>query len=144
MYDAPRHRMIVFGGASGGTVFNDVWALSLGATPTWTLLTPTGAPPASRFGHTAIYDPPRDRMIVAGGAAIGGTSFDDLWALTLSGTPAWNPIGATGTPPIARLRQSAVYDPDRDRMIVFGGYYFDGDHHRVNTSHALDLVGPPT
>lgn len=29
-------------------------------------------------------------------------------------------------------------------MIVFGGYYFDGDHHRVNTSHALDLVGPPT
>jgi Galactose oxidase, central domain/FlgD Ig-like domain/Kelch motif len=141
VYDAARNRMIVFGGISGATVFNDAWALSLGATPTWTLLTPTGTPPAGRFWHTAIYDAPRDRMIVGRGATIGGANFDDLWELTLSGTPTWNPIAATGVPPISRQRQSAVYDPYRDRMIVFGGYYFDGNPHRVNTSHALDLSG---
>ncbi|MGH7724466.1 MAG: Kelch repeat-containing protein [Candidatus Eiseniibacteriota bacterium] len=141
VYDAARNRMLVFGGISGGTVFNDVWALSLGATPAWTLLAPTGTPPAGRFWHSAIYDPPRDRMIIARGAAIGGMGFDDVWELTLSGTPAWNPITATGTPPIAWQRHSAVYDPHRHRMIVFGGDDFDGNHHRVNTSHALDLTG---
>ena len=143
VYDAARNRMLVFGGVSAATVFNDVWALSLGATPAWTLLTPTGAPPAGRFGHTAFYDPPRDRMIVTRGAANGGLSFDDVWSLTLSGAPAWNPLAATGTPPIAWQRHSAVYDSHRDRMIVFGGYYFDGNPHRVNTSHALDLTGSP-
>jgi Galactose oxidase, central domain/FlgD Ig-like domain/Kelch motif len=144
VYDAARNRMLVFGGTSSGTVFNDVWALSLGATPTWTLLTPTGAPPAARFWHSAIYDPPRDRMIVARGAGSGGASFDDLWALTLSGTPAWSPMATAGTPPIARQRHTAVYDPHRDRMIVFGGSYFDGSQIRVNTSHALDLTGSLT
>jgi hypothetical protein len=144
VYDAARNRMLVFGGISGGTVFNDVRTLSLGATPTWTLLTPTGAPPAGRHGHVAIYDPQHDRMIIARGAGIGGASFDDVWELTLSGTPAWNPIAATGAPPIAWQRQSAVYDLHRDRMIVFGGSYFDGNLHRVDTSHALDFTGPPT
>ena len=144
VYDAARNRMLVFGGISGGTVFNDVRALSLGATPAWTLVTPSGAPPAGRHWHTAIYDPPRDRMIVAHGAGNGGATFDEVWELTLSGIPAWNPIAANGSPPIARQRQSAVYDSHRDRMIVFGGHYFDGSDHRVNTSHALDLAGPPT
>lgn len=144
VYDVLRNRMIVFGGMSGGTPFNDVRALSLGAAPTWTLLTPAGTPPAARHWHTAIYDPVGDRMIIARGAGSGGAGFDDVWELTLSGTPAWNPIAATGDPPIAWQRHSAVYDPDRNRMIVFGGHYFDGAHHRVNTSHALDLTGPPT
>ena len=65
-------------------------------------------------------------------------------AHTLSGTPDWNPITTTGAPPIAWQRQSAVYDSHRDRMVVFGGSYFDGNLHRVDTSHALDFTGPPT
>ena len=144
VYDAARNRMLVFGGIAGSTVFNDVRALSLGASPTWTLLTPTGVPPAGRHGHVAIYDPLRDRMIIARGVGNGGASLDDVWELTLSGMPAWNPIAATGTPPIAWQRQSAVYDSHRDRMVVFGGSYFDGNLHRVDTSHALDFTGPPT
>jgi hypothetical protein len=38
--------------------------------------------PPTRAGHTAIYDPVRDRMIVFGG--IGDTSLNDTWALSLS------------------------------------------------------------
>jgi hypothetical protein len=144
VYDAVRNRMLVFGGISGGTVFNDVRALSLGASPTWTLLTPSGVPPAGRHGHVAIYDPLRDRMIIARGVGIGGAGLADVWELKLSGTPEWNPIAVTGAPPIAWQRQSAVYDLQRGRMVVFGGSYFDGNLHRVDTSHALDFTGPPT
>src|SRR5262245_31677851 len=76
VYDAARNRMLVFGGIAGSTVFNDVRALSLGATPAWTLLTPSGTPPAGRHAHVAIYDPLRDRMIVARGVGSGGAGFD--------------------------------------------------------------------
>jgi hypothetical protein len=143
VYDAARNRMLVFGGISGGTVLNDVRALSLGATPTWTLLTPSGVPPAGRHGHVAIYDSLRDRMIVARGVGNGGASFDDAWELKL-GAPAWSPIAATGDPPIAWQRQSAVYDVHRDRMVVFGGSYVDGSLQRVDTTHALDFAEAPT
>ena len=46
---------------------NDVWALSLSGSPTWAQLAPAGTPPGAWYGHSAIYDPARDRMVVFGG-----------------------------------------------------------------------------
>ena len=37
----------------------------------------------------------------------------------------------TGTPPIARYIHSAIYDPVRDRMVVFGGYGRSGFRNDV-------------
>ena len=59
--------MIVFGGVVGGTRLGDVWALTLGDAPSWTQLTPSGTSPSARYGHSAIYDPVRDRMVVFSG-----------------------------------------------------------------------------
>lgn len=67
IYDPVRDRIIVFAGLNDYTFYNDVWALPLSGAPVWALLTPTGAAPSIRFGHSAIYDPVRDRMIVFGG-----------------------------------------------------------------------------
>src|SRR5262245_5935623 len=100
IYDPVRDRMIVFGGL-GVNFWNDVWAFSL-ATHTWTQLMPSGLPPAARQGHTAIYDPIRDRMIVFGGAIQGNTDKNDVWALSLGASPAWTQLTPSGTPPIAR------------------------------------------
>ena len=83
-WEVPIPRMIVFGGYSG-TGLDEVWALSLAPVPTWTRLTPAGAPPSARWGHAAVYDPVRDRMIVLGGR--NTTYLGDAWALSLSGTP---------------------------------------------------------
>lgn len=44
-----------------------------------------GVPPSQRFGHTAIFDPARDRMVVFGGW--DGASLNDVWALSLAGEP---------------------------------------------------------
>ncbi len=126
IYDPIRDRMIVFGGSdtppSIASAVNSVWALSLSGTPTWTQLTPSGTPPSARWLHTAIYDPVRDRMVVYGGAnATGSTPFADVWALSLSGSPAWSQLTPSGTPPSARHGHAAVYDPQADRMVVFGG-----------------------
>jgi hypothetical protein len=119
IYDPPRDRMIVFGGRNNSTWSNEVWALAL-VDMTWTLLTPGGTPPAPRAGHSAIYDPIRDRMVVFGGSGLNA-AFADTWALSLAGAPAWSQLNPDATPPAPRSEHSAFYDPVRDRMVVFGG-----------------------
>jgi len=127
VYDPVRQRMIVFGGftvnGNSGGVMNDVWVLSLAsATPTWTALTPTGSPPSARYSGSAVYDPVRDRVLLFGGQTSGGPAVNDVWALSLGASPAWTPVGVSGsTPPAPRSGHAAIYDPLRDRMIVCGG-----------------------
>jgi hypothetical protein len=139
IYDAVRDRMVVFGGNSAGYYVGDVWALSLSGAPPWTQLTPTGTPPVGRSDHSAIYDPVRNRMVVFGGYD-GSVYFrNDVWALSLSGTPAWTQLIPTGTPPSGRWSHSAIYDPVRDRMVVLEGAY-SGSSGDV---WALSLSGTP-
>jgi hypothetical protein len=147
IYDPVRKRMVVFGGYENpGPHLNDVWALSLGGTPPWTQLAPSGTPPSAREGHTAIYDPVRDRMVFFGGFYDDDGSYyylNDVWALSLAGTPAWTQLTPSGTPPIGRSNHSAIYDPVRDRIVVFGGYSYDGSEHYLNDVWALSLAGTP-
>src|SRR5262249_15692286 len=136
VYDPVRDRMLVFGGA--GVVYtNDVFALTLAGTPAWSQLTPAGTPPSPRNGHAAIYDPLRDRMLVFGG--FDGSLRNDVWALSLSGTPAWNLLNTGVAAPGPRTNHTAIYDAVGDRMVVFGG--FDGS--RRNDAWALALAGTP-
>lgn len=72
------------------------------------------------YGHTAIYDPVRHAMVVFGGVAAGHYvatlfSYDIDAAL-------WETLTPAGGPPSARAYHSAVYDPVRHCMWVFGGY----------------------
>ncbi len=136
VYDGANQRMIVFGGDDGDFPNNTgVWSLSLSGAPAWIQLAPTGGPPSARIGHTAVYDAIGQRMIVFGGND-GFTALNDVWALSLSGAPAWSLLTTTGTPPPAREYHSAVYDADNRRMVVFGGTV---DFNFVDDVWALDL-----
>jgi hypothetical protein len=139
VYDPVRDRLIVFGGNDWDERRNDLWALNLSGTPTWTALPASGPLPPSREGHSAIYDPTRDRMIVYGG--YGSESFADLWSLDLSGPPAWSPLFAAGSAPSARIGQTAIFDPARNRMLVFGGA---DDEVVFNEVWSLGLGETPT
>ena len=140
LYDPVRDRMIVFGGLSGG-FFNDVRLLSLAGTPMWSMLIPSGSPPLGRYLHSAIYDPVRDRMIVFGGYGAGNDIRNDTWELTLSGASAWSMLEPAGVPPAPRYLHAAVYDPEEDRMLVFGGADADGNY--LGDLWALSLSGAP-
>jgi hypothetical protein len=120
IYDPARKRLIVFGGFDG-TFRNDVWALSLSGAPTWSEITPAGTAPRGRDAMTAIYDSKRDRMVVFGGWD-GSSYLDDIWALTLSGHPAWTRLSGGPRGPIARRHHVEVYDPDDDQMVISGGF----------------------
>lgn len=123
IYDPERDRLVVFGGFDDH-YFNDVYALSLSGTPAWTRLFPGGGPPVAGAGHSAIYDPARDRMLVIfghDGFSLPSLRRDDVWALSLSGTPGWTRLSISGTPPSPRSSFTAVYDANHDRVLIFGG-----------------------
>jgi len=117
LLDAPNSRMIVFGGSNGMQDVNDLWSLSLGASPKWTKLAPTGSLPPNCDGHAIVYDSTRQRLVSFGG--YGGA--DQIWAVPLSGTPAWTQIVPPGAPPVQRSEHAALYDTPRHRTIVYGG-----------------------
>jgi hypothetical protein len=126
IYDPLRRRFVLFGGLAGTTEMNDVWVLPADQPVKWEQLTPTGTAPPVRFEHSAVYDATCDRMLVFGGRSEvyngeGDHYFSDTWALELYGTPAWSQVAVRNEPPCARAGHSAVYDPPRATMVVFGG-----------------------
>ena len=117
----------------------DLWALSMTSPAGWSQPTTTGTPLGRRIGHTAVYDALRDRLVFFGGSDTL-SFFNDVWVLTLSGTPAWSQLSPSGTPPDARMYHSAVYDSLHDRMVVFGGFTGSGP---TNDVWALSFAGGP-
>ena len=132
-FDPSRRVMWVHGGMGwdvGQLTRSDLWSLSLGSPTGWSQPATSGTPLGKRYGHSAVYDAARDRLVFFGGSD-STTLRNDVWALTLSGTPAWSQVSPTGTPPGGRLYHSAVYDAVNDRMIVFGGSTGSGTQNDV-------------
>jgi len=138
IYDPVRDRMVIFGGYHSGAL-GDVWALSLAGSPEWAPITPAGTPPSPKFFTAAIYDPVRDRVVIFGGYDNAYHLNGDVWALSLGGSPEWTQLNPGGDPPSPRIGQAGIYDPVRDRMVVFGGW--DGSY--LNDVWALSLGSSP-
>lgn len=119
--DPIRRRMIVYGG-NDGEVRGDLWALEFSPVPHWRQLSPSGPPPPVRYGHSAIYDSARDRMVVYGGYNNDSGERSDVWALSLSGEGEWAEITPLEAGPSRCAFHVAVYDPPGDRMILHGGH----------------------
>uniref|UniRef100_A0A832IA22 T9SS type A sorting domain-containing protein n=1 Tax=Eiseniibacteriota bacterium TaxID=2212470 RepID=A0A832IA22_UNCEI len=121
IYDPVRDRVIIHGGTAESGYFGDLWSLDLSPAPAWSPLSVQGPAPSARLGHSALYDPAGDRMIVFGGDDGGVSVLNDAWALDLAGAARWTSLNTSGTPPPPRFNHTAVLDPARGRMVVFGG-----------------------
>lgn len=105
--------MVIFGG-DGAKQRNDLWALDLG-TYQWMELVPNGVGPGPRTDLAAVYDAPRDRMVIIGGRVGFTTSIDEVWAFSFA-TSTWKqlPSGPPG-------RHDVPATTDGTKMWVFGG-----------------------
>jgi hypothetical protein len=150
VYDPSTNTMVIFGGFNQftSTYVNDTWVLSnangIGGTPTWTQLSPTGAPPAARAGHTATYNPTTNAMTVFAGTIPGGF-LNDTWVLSnangLAGTPTWTQLTPSGGPPGARAFHVAVLRTATNRMTMFAGD--NGSASALNDVWVLKLLPVP-
>ncbi len=130
--DAPRDRMIVFGGQDASGYRTDVWELALAETPTWSLLSPSGTPPPAAWSAIAAHDRARHRMWVLVTRDSAYQMVADLWSLDLVGEPAWTRVPVRGVSPW-RWARAIVLDTRRDRII---GLAPEG-------VFAVDLAGTP-
>lgn len=126
VFDSKSNRMIVFGGLDGNDASfkNDVHVLDLSGGMSWTSITISGGVPApvGRMGHTAIYDPINEMVVVFGGTD-GTTELGDVGFLRVPmNSPSFSWVSfSPGTGPVKRTKHSAVYDAVGKRMIIFGG-----------------------
>ncbi len=136
IYDEINDRVLIYGGnpglTSGGV---ETWALSGYAPHALALVSGALPGPSLSWYSGAAYDPVRDRFLVV-------DSGSNLWELRSAEPPGWRLVGTAGTRPPGRQGHRIVYDPDGDRLVLFGGMIF---HDRfLDDAWALDLRGTPT
>src|SRR5438309_6079158 len=94
---------------------------------TWISQSTTGGPPASRWDFSSVYDAGTNTMIVfggQGGVTNGRPLLNDVWVLSGANgiaPAAWMQLNPTGTAPSPRAERRTAYDPNTNRMILFGG-----------------------
>jgi len=115
-------RAVAFGGeASGATMMDSTWTYQF-APPGWSPLTP-GVKPSARADALGLFDPVRRKLIMFGGRGKTPVGHDralaDTWIFDAA-TNQWAPLAAGGAVG-GRWDAAGVYDPTRDRLVLFGG-----------------------
>jgi hypothetical protein len=121
-YDAARDRAVVFGGGADLRQRSDTWEWD---GQRWLDVSPLAGAPPPRTEHAMAYDAARERVVLFGGwnrQASSSTNLGDTWVWDgdswLAGTLAEAP------PP--RAGHAMAYDAARERVVLFGGYSWDG------------------
>jgi hypothetical protein len=149
-YDSESGVVVMFGGATGsGQWCRVVRRCALGESDeTWWLDPATGLwdqPPAvdgpsARFGAAAAYDAGSDRIVLFGGAkALDGDNVDlftDTWAYDVD-AHTWTEMDPDTTPPV-RAYGAMTYDPDLDRVLLWGGSGIDEEMDATVWAYDVD------
>lgn len=106
---------------------SEIWSFDL-RTEAWSRVAGEGDGPPAHRGNMAMFDSRRDRFVIYGGRLDPQHApwyFQEVWALTRDDVPRWEVIATTGELP-APLYESGIYDPVRDRLIVYASGFGDG------------------
>jgi len=141
VYDAFRHKVLMFGGDDFIRAFNDLWEYDYNQN-TWTKLI-TVNPPEARLMHGMVYIPDRDAVIIFGGRrSNGGAAFADTWEFNCK-TSVWKKLNSDITPPVSD-HVNMTYDRSVNKLILFTqsqtwAFDFDTENWtRLNISNAPD------
>lgn len=138
-YDPIQERVIYFSGWCGYSWKNDLYVLeNIDSSPSWRRLFPTGGGPGGRWGASCIYDYNNDRLYVFGGMNTAQAYPNDVWVLDSLQTSDghWTQLSPGGSIPTGRMWLASVYDGSCDRMLLFGGGYFQSS--ALNDLRSLD------
>src|SRR4029079_16906750 len=116
------------GGTKLSYELNDTWDWN---GTIWTQLFPVHVPTA-RYGQVMVWDSARKRIVMFGGRTANATiDLNDTWIYKDGDWTQLNPPSS----PTPRVLAGAVYDPLRDRVVLFGGAQVSGDNKTLNGLH---------
>jgi hypothetical protein len=111
-YDAARKLLVLFGN-NDHTPSTDTWAWN---GQQWRALAAAGPPPRGVFAMT--YDSRRQVLVMFGGCCVPGVGMlGDTWEWD---GQRWATVHSA-TAPTPRFDTHMTYDPERDRIVLFGG-----------------------
>ena len=119
-YDSVNRRVLLFGGASGGSegydYYNDMWSYDYAA-DSWVGVRTTGTP-SGRFEQPTVYDPDTRRLITYGEGQ-GDTGLH-MWVFSVV-DDTWAQLASASLPSPPRASTPLVYDERYDKIIMFSG-----------------------
>lgn len=132
--NAVNNTMVLFGGKDSTKSYNDMHILHL-VNDQWVVGKPAGFAPQARYSHSAVVTVD-NRMIIFGGRNETADFFNDIAVFDLV-NDTWLMVVVSGEPPVGRAGHTAVVDPIRNQMVVYGG--IDSTNHYLNDVSFLDL-----
>ena len=128
VYDESVDKVILFGGGfqdiSSYTYYGDTWIYDPIAN-IWSEIFPQQHPTA-RSSSSMVYDPLNQKIILFGGVDITDNWMDDTWIFD-SRTQEWTQVFPDNHPSV-RGSASIFYDPQAQKVILYGGYRPTGGH----------------
>lgn len=113
-------RLALFAGQTTGvTALDDLWLLTLGprqGTHAWDEVAVPADLAARNLYAAADWGA---ATLVFGGQALDGSRLSDAWLLSDDGSTEL--VAVSGDPPAARSGAETIADPDRGRILLFGG-----------------------
>jgi N-acetylneuraminic acid mutarotase len=127
-YDAARGRVVLFGGINDGAIDGETWEYDSG-TQSWARVQVASPDAPSPRSSAMAYDIARGKVVLFGGAAIGGLDAE-TWEYG-GATQSWTqvPVASAGAPS-PRDDHAMVYDAARGKVVLFGGRV--GNPSRLN------------
>jgi len=107
-------KMVIYAGQDTGPL-DDIWSLNIDNF-SWQNITPGLKPPA-RFWNSIIYTGSGNLVIFGG---LGTQALGDMWKFSLANNQ-WESVNQGSNIPSARWGHTAIYVPQQDRMLIFGG-----------------------
>ena len=146
-FDPVQHRSLMLGGYSQFPAdYNwwpvhdgNLWTLTSAPSPRWNAVSPDNAGPA-HVGESMIVDTRANRAVAFAGLFDDDGTVGGLSQLPLADPCHWSALSAVGVQPLPRELHSAIYDPMRARMVVFGGEGWSGV---LNDTWLLSLGDTP-
>ncbi len=143
-YDLTQNELIVFGGDSGETKYNDLWILTnangQAGTPAWLMLRPSGTPPPVLTKPAVVYESSTDNLLVCTGLgvteAVGGCW--EVSGASEKSTQVWSQLVTTGIQVPARY--GATTFVGGENIVLFGGHLNDGEGFSPSDDHSYMLV----
>lgn len=137
VFDPCHGRVVLFGGNDNQPAqcnsfgaknyVADTWAYSLEHENWYRINSAAVSAPTARGRHATALDLSRKQLMLFGGRFRASTQsmgnytlYNELWAFDLN-SDTWAKVEQKGDVPSKRFNSAMIYDPVRDRLVLFGG-----------------------